>query len=186
MRHFVVILALLPLACAASSPPPGPIMVDVPSAPPAPPAGVSPDAAAPAAPATGDPPVQRGRLEPAEIQKVVRSSFGLFRSCYERGLLKDPKLSGKVATRFVIARDGSVSQVGDGGSDLPDREVVRCVNESFLKLKFPEPKGGIVTVVYPIMLSPGDPAPPGPAPAGATAASPAPAAPPAASPAGKP
>jgi len=56
---------------------------------------------------------------------------------------------------FVIGRDGSVSNVGNGGSDLPDSGVVSCVLSAFYGLSFPQPEGGIVTVVYPIMLEPG-------------------------------
>jgi len=33
--------------------------------------------------------------------------------------------------------------------------VAVCVVTAFYGLEFPEPDGGIVTVVYPIMLSPG-------------------------------
>jgi hypothetical protein len=40
------------------------------------------------------------------------------------------------------------------GSNLPDPEVVHCVLKTFYDLKFPAPSG-IVTVIYPIMLSPG-------------------------------
>ncbi|WP_438008661.1 AgmX/PglI C-terminal domain-containing protein [Sorangium sp. So ce321] len=198
MRRSIVLLALLPGACATSSPPPAPpppVTVDVPSAPPAPPVAVSPAAAAPSAAAapgaqrtgdtsTPDGAAKRGRLTSAQVQQVVRAGFGQLRSCYERGLLKDPNLTGKVMIRFAIARDGSVSEAGDAGSDLPDREVVGCVLKSVFSLKFPEPEGGgIVTVVYPIVFAPAGPAPPGPTPAGAAAASPPPAAP---SPAGQP
>ena len=48
-----------------------------------------------------------------------------------------------------------MSNVGNGGSDLPDNGVVSCVVRAFYGLSFPQPEGGIVTVVYPIMLSPG-------------------------------
>jgi hypothetical protein len=55
----------------------------------------------------------------------------------------------------VIGRDGAVSNVGNGGSDMPDGGVVSCVVRAFYGLSFPQPEGGIVTVVYPIMFSPG-------------------------------
>jgi hypothetical protein len=96
-----------------------------------------------------------GALPPAEIQRVVRENFGKFRMCYEAGLGRDAKLRGLVKARFVIGRDGKVSVVKDGGSELPDAEVVACVLEAFKTLEFPPPVGGIVTVVYPIQLEPG-------------------------------
>lgn len=97
-----------------------------------------------------------GRLPPEVIQRIVRQNFGRFRLCYENGLRNNPNLQGRVAVRFVIGRDGAVSAVGNGGSDLPDSGVVSCVVRAFHGLSFPVPEGGIVTVVYPIMFSPGD------------------------------
>lgn len=96
-----------------------------------------------------------GRLEPLVIQAVVRASFGRFRACYEGALRNDPHLQGRVATRFVIDRDGSVREAKvDPTSDLPDQAVLLCVALEFKKLRFPEPNGGIITVVYPISFSP--------------------------------
>jgi hypothetical protein len=97
-----------------------------------------------------------GRLPPEIIQKVVRSHYGVFRACYEAGLKKDPDLYGRVTARFVIERDGLVRHADPTCTSMPDRDVVRCVIEGYKKLKFPEPDGGIVTVVYPIMFTPGD------------------------------
>jgi hypothetical protein len=54
----------------------------------------------------------------------------------------------------VIGRDGKVSNVSNGGSDLADVNVVGCVLVAFHGLVFPQPEIGIVTVVYPIMFSP--------------------------------
>ena len=96
-----------------------------------------------------------GRLPPEVIQRIVRQNFGRFRMCYEQGLSRNPNLEGRVGVRFVIGRDGAVSTAGNGGSDLPDQTVVSCVVSAFYGLSFPQPEGGIVTVVYPIMFSPG-------------------------------
>jgi hypothetical protein len=97
-----------------------------------------------------------GRLPPEVIQRIVRMNFGRFRLCYESGLRSNPALQGRVAVRFVIDREGAVSTVSDGGSDIPDRSVASCVVRSFGGLSFPKPEGGIVTVVYPIVFSPGE------------------------------
>lgn len=96
-----------------------------------------------------------GRLPPEVIQRIVRQNFGRFRLCYENGLRNNPNLQGRVAVRFVIGRDGAVGSVANGGSDLPDGGVVSCVVRAFYGLSFPQPEGGIVTVTYPIMFSPG-------------------------------
>ena len=89
------------------------------------------------------------------MQRIVRQSFGRFRLCYENGLRNNPNLQGRVATAFEIRKDGDVGSIRNGGSDMPDSSVVQCVARSFYGLSFPQPEGGIVTVVYPIMFSPG-------------------------------
>ena len=97
-----------------------------------------------------------GRLPPELIQKIVRAGYGKFRVCYEHGLSRDPTLTGKVIARFVISRTGKVTNAAIGsGTTIPDHQVAVCVVTAFYGLEFPEPDGGIVTVVYPIMLSPG-------------------------------
>jgi hypothetical protein len=93
-------------------------------------------------------------LEPSLIQGEVRRHYGDFQRCYQWGLAIDPNIAGRVTARFVIARDGSVSSVSNAGSDFPNVRVTTCILEQFYKIKFPEPDGGIVTVVYPIMLAP--------------------------------
>jgi hypothetical protein len=60
-----------------------------------------------------------------------------------------------VRTGFWIERTGVVTHVSDHGSDLPDPDVVSCIQKSFGELCFPPPEAGLVTVVYPIALSPG-------------------------------
>ncbi len=97
-----------------------------------------------------------GRLPPEVVQRIVRQNFGRFRLCYENGLRNNPNLQGRVSVRFVIGTDGAVSNVGNGGSDLPDGGVVSCIVRAFSSLSFPQPESGIVTVVYPVMLSPPD------------------------------
>jgi hypothetical protein len=94
-----------------------------------------------------------GRLPPEAVQRIVRQNFGRFRACYEDGLKRNPGLAGRVATRFVIGRDGAVSSVSDGGSDLSDAAVRSCVQRAFRSISFPQPEGGIVTVNYPIVFS---------------------------------
>jgi hypothetical protein len=109
---------------------------------------------------TTGPPIKQGatqvngRLPPEVIQRIVRQNFGRFRLCYEQGLKTNPSLSGHVKIRFVITGAGDVSDVRTEGSDLPDKSVVACVAKAFANLSFPQPEGGIVTVVYPLAFGP--------------------------------
>jgi MYXO-CTERM domain-containing protein len=94
-----------------------------------------------------------GRLPPEVVQRIVRQSFGQFRLCYEKGLSKAPTLQGRVAVRFVIGRDGSVSTAAAAGGDFPDPEVASCVTRAIHQLSFPQPEGGIVTAIVPIRFT---------------------------------
>lgn len=95
-----------------------------------------------------------GRLPPEIIQRIVRQNFGRFTMCYQNGLRTNPNLEGRVAVKFVIGRDGAVQFAADGGSDIPDQDVRRCVVSGFTNLSFPAPENGMVTVVYPLMFTP--------------------------------
>lgn len=95
-----------------------------------------------------------GKIAPEVIQRIVRQNFGRYRFCYEKGLRSDPNLAGRVSVKFVIGRNGAVMQASNGGSDLPNNEVVGCVVNAFKTLSFPAPENGIVTVGYSIALSP--------------------------------
>ncbi len=98
-----------------------------------------------------------GTLPRELIQRVVRQHFGRFRLCYEDGLRGNPGLTGRVAVKFVIDRDGGVTVASaDPGTDMADAKVVACVVRGFQNLTFPAPKDGMVRVVYPLMLAPGE------------------------------
>ena len=84
----------------------------------------------------------------------MRQSLGRIRLCYDDALKTKPKLAGRVSVKFVIDMHGKVTSAVDAGSDLPDTKTIACVVGVFGKLAFPEPEGGgIVTVVYPIVLA---------------------------------
>jgi hypothetical protein len=95
-----------------------------------------------------------GRLPREVIQREVHLNFGRFRMCYENGLRTNPMLSGRVVVKFVIDRSGAVALTSDGGSDLADVKVVDCVVRGFMNLSFPPPESGMVTVSYPVVLTP--------------------------------
>ena len=98
-----------------------------------------------------------GRLPPEVIQRIVRQNFGRFRLCYENGLRNNPNLQGRVAgqVRHRPRRRG-VARRQTAARTCRITGVVQCVVRGFGNLSFPQPEGGIVTVVYPIIFSPGD------------------------------
>jgi hypothetical protein len=101
--------------------------------------------------------VPKGRLPAEQIQQTVRAAFDAYRACYEGGLARDRKLTGRVDVRFVIARDGSLPFAlvrPQADAPLRDPEVLSCLQGEFEKLTFPPPVGGIVRVAYPLNFMP--------------------------------
>jgi hypothetical protein len=98
--------------------------------------------------------ITNGHLPPEVIQRIVRQNDGRFRACYEQGLRANPSLTGRVTVKFVVDRAGAVALASDGGSDLPDEGVRRCVVSAFAALSFPAPASGMLTVSYPIVFNP--------------------------------
>ncbi|MFT3768177.1 MAG: AgmX/PglI C-terminal domain-containing protein [Minicystis sp.] len=96
-----------------------------------------------------------GPLPADVVERIVRQNFRRLRYCYESGLTERRDLAGHVSVRFVIGRNGAISAVRDGGSDVPDRTFVACVMRAFEGLSFPQPEGATVAVTYPLVFSPG-------------------------------
>lgn len=104
---------------------------------------------------TGEP-IVLGALDPALIDKVVKSKMSQIRYCYTRELQKNPSLAGKLTIKFTISKDGSVSAASVKSSTVGSPAVDQCVVQRFYQMQFPEPKGGgIVSVSYPFIFSPG-------------------------------
>ncbi len=95
-----------------------------------------------------------GRMPPEVIRGVIRRNFGRFRYCYEQGLRVSPNLSARVSLRFLIERDGTVSDVNVTDLNGVDTKVADCIARAVAELSFPEPENGVITVIYPILFVP--------------------------------
>lgn len=92
------------------------------------------------------------KLRPEQIQRVVRGSFGGFRSCYEKLLKTSPTAAGKVTMHFRIGPDGTISDAR-AESTFEDTAIGECITGRFEKLQF-ETQDDTTTVTYPIAFSP--------------------------------
>ena len=106
-----------------------------------------------------------GGLTKDYIQQVVREDFfPMAKGCYEDLLRKNDAAGGKVFAKFKIVGDEKVGGILDdveieteGG--LGDEKFVTCMRESLSSIAFEAPpKKGWVTVTYPILMTPDDPA----------------------------
>lgn len=89
---------------------------------------------------------QSGKVEGLtrqQVMDVVQKHLGEIQHCYERSLLADPKLAGRMEFEWDIQPAGNVSAVRikrstvNGGDSLGS-----CVKGVFSKMKFPEAKNG--------------------------------------------
>lgn len=95
-----------------------------------------------------------GKLPREVVQRVVRSSFGRFRLCYEAALGFDKLLEGEVTPTFTIGGNGSPTLVSIA-STARDADLEGCVGKAFSELQFPEPEDGLpVRVTFPVKFAP--------------------------------
>jgi hypothetical protein len=77
----------------------------------------------------------------ADVARIVRAYEPRFRPCYDRARTAHPTLAGRVNMRFVVGRDGSLTQVEvTGMPEVP--EVATCIRTELQSTHFPRPEAG--------------------------------------------
>ena len=95
----------------------------------------------------------RGHLSREAIAKVVRKHLREIQYCYEKNLLLNSKLAGKLIMEWTITISGSVSVVKTKSNTMATPAVAMCISAKIKRWKFPRPKGGIVVVSYPFIFN---------------------------------
>jgi Ca-activated chloride channel homolog len=99
-------------------------------------------------------PVILGSLDKSMIDNVIKRRTNQLAYCYQRELVNDPSLSGKIVVKFVIDKDGSVTKSEIKSSTMNSKAVEACITKRFKTFLFPKPQGGgIVIVSYPFVFS---------------------------------
>lgn len=94
-----------------------------------------------------------GGLDRNEISAVIQRHLSEVRFCYEQGLQNKPKLSGRVAIRFMIGAKGLVTLAQVDQTSLGHAPVEGCIRDRLKTWNFPRPEGGVtVKVTYPFIL----------------------------------
>jgi len=97
-----------------------------------------------------------GALEKDDIQRVIQRNIHEVQSCFERGLVRQPHLSGRVRIQFIVVGNGAVSDSRLDLSTLDSPATEACVAEQPCKWRFPPTTGGgPVIVTYPFELKQG-------------------------------
>lgn len=95
----------------------------------------------------------QGSIDREAVAKVVNSHLQEIRGCYERALLKDPALAGKVVLEWVINTSGRVASVKTKTSTLRNSAVEGCIMNELKGWVFPVPRGGQVIITYPFLFN---------------------------------
>jgi hypothetical protein len=95
----------------------------------------------------------RGQLDRELIAKVINEHMGEIRGCYERALLKEAGLAGKLVLEWTIETNGIVSEVRVKTATLRGPDVPNCIIGGLKGWSFPKPKGGNVVVSYPFLFN---------------------------------
>lgn len=90
-----------------------------------------------------------GSLSRAEIMQVVRRSLPAVRYCYERELVKQPTLAGRILVSMVVQEDGSVREAVVEYSTINQPQLDACIVKRVSTWRFPRPRGGLVVIKYP-------------------------------------
>jgi len=80
-----------------------------------------------------------GAVEKYTIVGVIVNSYSQMNSCYEQGLKKNPKLTGRMVIKWVIGERGKVIEARVMSSTL-DTAFSRCCVENAKTWIFPKPK----------------------------------------------
>jgi outer membrane biosynthesis protein TonB/pSer/pThr/pTyr-binding forkhead associated (FHA) protein len=95
----------------------------------------------------------QGSIDREAVAKVVNAHLQEVRSCYERALLREPALAGKVVLEWTISPGGKVTTAKTKSSTLKSSAVEACILQSLKSWQFPPAKGGIVIVSYPFLFN---------------------------------
>lgn len=95
----------------------------------------------------------QGELSKEEIQKVINSHIGEIQYCYEKQLRTQPGLSGRVVLEWGVNPQGRVSVVKVAQSSLQSAAATNCMMSKLKSWKFPPPRGGAVTIVFPFVFN---------------------------------
>jgi TonB family protein len=98
--------------------------------------------------------VNAGTMDREVIRRVIRSHTAEVKFCYEKALMANKDLQGRVQVKFMINPAGKVAASVVEASTLHSQHTEQCVAEAVRRWEFPKPPSGLVTVTYPFVFKP--------------------------------
>jgi hypothetical protein len=96
----------------------------------------------------------RGGMSREAVLKVVNTHLGEIQDCYERELLHNPGISGKILMEWLIELDGTVRYAKVKFTNIGhSSDLHSCLQAQVVTWNFPRPKGGEeVLVTFPFLF----------------------------------
>ena len=102
----------------------------------------------------------RGIMDKEMIRTVIRSHLDEVRVCYEKKLVTNPALQGRVMVQFTVGHEGTVVAAVLQTSTVDDADVNACIVEATRRWRYPPTcGGGIVSSATPSCCAPSTPRP---------------------------
>lgn len=95
----------------------------------------------------------QGTIDKDAVAKVINSHLHEVSSCYERALLKEPGLAGKIVLEWTISTSGTVSSAKTKSSTMKSAAVEQCILGALKLWQFPKAQGSGVVISYPFMFN---------------------------------
>ena len=90
----------------------------------------------------------QGTIDKEAVAKVINSHLAEVSACYERALLREPGLAGKIVLEWNISTSGTVTTAKTKSSTMKSSAVEACILTSLKTWKFPPAKGAGVVISY--------------------------------------
>ncbi|MBS1151284.1 MAG: hypothetical protein H6Q89_2982 [Myxococcaceae bacterium] len=94
-----------------------------------------------------------GSIDREAVARVINSHLGEVSSCYERALLREPGLAGKIVLEWNISTSGTVTTAKTKSSTMKSSAVEGCILTALKKWKFPPARGAGVVISYPFLFN---------------------------------
>jgi hypothetical protein len=95
----------------------------------------------------------KGSISREEVARVINDHIREVQYCYEKTLISNAGLSGKLVIEWAIDQGGAVSKVRQKMSTLENPAVFDCISSKLRHWSFPKPQGGVVIVSYPFIFN---------------------------------
>lgn len=83
-----------------------------------------------------------GTLKASAVSRVLNRGMRALKSCYQRALKRNPKLTGKITVILTINATGKVSRVEIDTDTVGDGAVTACIKSYAKRWRFPPPEDG--------------------------------------------